>query len=563
MNLALLQSFSQNYPEHNDGYLDSGSEALTCAFNRRGNYLAVGCNDGRIAVWDFMTRGIAISYSSHTHPITSLSWSRSSRRLLSSSTDWNVCLWDVLSGDCEYKFRFPSPVLKTQFNPRDSSMFLVCPMKHSPVIVYLNKDGNPGHTHQSLFTTDQEMDGNVVASFDRRGQYIISGNSKGNMVVVDAKTLEVKKVFKLSANLGAVAVKSVEFARKGSHCLVNSTDRIVRVYDVDDIVHNADSGTEPEALQRLQDLVNKTMWKKCCFSGDGQYIVAGTARHHTLYIWDKASGNLVKILSGQKGEMLLDVVWHPVLPIICSVSNGVVNIWGHMLVENWSAFAPDFQELEENIDYDEKEDEFDIEDEDRSVEGEKGASGKEDNFVDVITPADIPAYYSSGDEDDDEEPLDWLPIAPEIEDPDEAGWGQLEPNLNELPTDSISTDNKENVSRKRSLSDSTTTATASIAENGPLEKKVKVVDIFLDKNSSAAVPDVRKEPFVDVQSIDDDDDPNTSVVSTTKEDGTAKDQTPHQTDKNVEETAPSSSAANEQTNTTSTTDNDSNDDGNV
>jgi len=34
------------------------------------------------------------------------------------------------------------------------------------------------------------------------------------------------------------------------------------------------------------------------------------------------------------------------------------------------------------------------EDEDRSVEGEKGASGKEDSLVDVTTPADIPAYYS-------------------------------------------------------------------------------------------------------------------------------------------------------------------------
>ena len=32
----------------------------------------------------------------------------------------------------------------------------------------------------------------------------------------------------------------------------------------------------------------------------------------------------------------------------------------------------------------------------------------------------------SGDEDDKEEPLDWLPIAPEIEDPEEAGWGHLE-----------------------------------------------------------------------------------------------------------------------------------------
>lgn len=32
----------------------------------------------------------------------------------------------------------------------------------------------------------------------------------------------------------------------------------------------------------------------------------------------------------------------------------------------------------------------------------------------------------SGDEDNDEETLDWLPIAPEIEDPEEAGWGHLE-----------------------------------------------------------------------------------------------------------------------------------------
>ena len=29
-------------------------------------------------------------------------------------------------------------------------------------------------------------------------------------------------------------------------------------------------------------------------------------------------------------------------------------------------------------------------------------------------------------EEDDEEPLDWLPIAPEIEEPEDTGWGQLE-----------------------------------------------------------------------------------------------------------------------------------------
>ena len=49
MNLELLRTFDASYPEHNDGVLDSGSEALITRFNRRGTMLAVGCNDGRIA----------------------------------------------------------------------------------------------------------------------------------------------------------------------------------------------------------------------------------------------------------------------------------------------------------------------------------------------------------------------------------------------------------------------------------------------------------------------------------------------------------------------------------
>ena len=60
-------------------------------------------------------------------------------------------------------------------------------------------------------------------------------------------------------------------------------------------------------------------------------------------------------------EGLLDLVWHPLRPTIASVStSGQVFIWSTHHTESWSAFAPDFKELEENEEYEEREDEFDI-----------------------------------------------------------------------------------------------------------------------------------------------------------------------------------------------------------
>jgi COMPASS component SWD1 len=60
--------------------------------------------------------------------------------------------------------------------------------------------------------------------------------------------------------------------------------------------------------------------------------------------------------------LVTDLQWHPLRPIIAAVGqeSGKVYIWSTTHVDGWSAFAPDFKELEENVEYDEPEDEFDM-----------------------------------------------------------------------------------------------------------------------------------------------------------------------------------------------------------
>ena len=58
-------------PEQIETSLDDGL-ARCASFNKRGNLLAAGCNDGRVVVWDFETKGIVKMLIGHVHPVTSV-----------------------------------------------------------------------------------------------------------------------------------------------------------------------------------------------------------------------------------------------------------------------------------------------------------------------------------------------------------------------------------------------------------------------------------------------------------------------------------------------------------
>ncbi|KAF9375766.1 hypothetical protein CPC16_000545 [Podila verticillata] len=378
MNLELIDPFEQDFPEVIEDTLEDGP-AVTVKFNRRGTLLAAGCSDGSIVVWDFDTRGVSRSLIGHIKTITSLSWSRNGRYLLSSSRDWNCIVWDLLTGTKKHTIRFDTPVLNAQFHPKNNSVFVAALHQEKPVIV----DFSDGIKRQPIQSSSHDGPGDQSEA-----------PSKGPVNWTLVILFEIRPT--------TSAIKNIQFSRRGKDFVVNSNDRVIRVFSVKD-------DGPPEQLHKFQDLVNRIQWNQCCLSSDSDYVIGGSAHQaeHNIYIWDKVGGNLVKILEGPK-EPLEDVAWHPVRPIVASVSNfGTIHIWATNYQENWSAFAPDFKELEENIDYEEREDEFDIVPEE---EASKRKHDDEDVVIDVTNIEKINPFNDSDSEDEEE--MFYLPLLP-------------------------------------------------------------------------------------------------------------------------------------------------------
>ncbi|KAF9906934.1 hypothetical protein BX616_000578, partial [Lobosporangium transversale] len=236
----------------------------------------------------------------------------------------------------------------------------------------------------------------LVVTFDRQGKRVYTGSNRGLISIIDTETRNLLHEIRATTS----AIKNIQFSRKGKEFVVNANDRVIRLFTVNE-------QGPPEQVHKFQDLVNRIQWNQCCFSSDSDYVIGGSAHQtqHNIYIWDKIGGFLVKILEGPK-EPLEDVA---VIPIVASVSSyGIIHIWATNYQENWSAFAPDFKELEENIDYEEREDEFDIVPEE---EASKRKHDDEDILIDVTTIEKVNPFNDS-DSDNGEEETFYLPLLP-------------------------------------------------------------------------------------------------------------------------------------------------------
>ena len=368
MNLPLLDlaEVQAPLPEVIEDKLTVADDVVVCTFNRRGNLLAGGCRNGMIVVWDFDTHGVAQTFTQHRGRITSISWTRSSRLLLSSSVEGTLILWDVVHGSAVHTVNLGGDLIHAALHPRSRSLALVCVTSSSTAgqafLIGLDpsaKERTPLLTPQSdpSDTAGSSQQPNATfACFTHDGSMALVGTSRGTVHVVRTQTQEELIVLRMP---GGAAIKSLMSSPDGKSVLTNSSDRVIRAYSLEKIL----SGERPQPRE-LQDVVNRVQWAHAGFSSESEHVVgtANSATDHLVYIWDM-HGHLAHILGqGEKvNDGALHFACHPTRPIlaVCARS-GAVYVWTKKYSENWSAFAPDFKELEENEEYAEREDEFDI-----------------------------------------------------------------------------------------------------------------------------------------------------------------------------------------------------------
>ncbi|WVF68011.1 hypothetical protein IAT40_002773 [Kwoniella sp. CBS 6097] len=416
----LLNPFAQKYPEAVDSTLSS--QAISVLFNPygpfAGHYLAVGGNDGIVEIWDVETRGVIRVLEGHVKAVGGLSWSRNNRYLLTSSHDATAIIWDLsilshpslrprtpastsspkasssktpLSGPTTssgasaraHTIRFDAPVASAVFHPRNSKIVLATLTCGEVVLVDLRDgsksksvlqdevEGEEGNQEEGPSRKRSSM---ACAVFSPCGSRIYAGTTGGVLLVIDLLSKYVIQRVKV-AN---AAIRQLRFDASGHHIILSASDRALRLLSVDPISNTL------TPLHRFQDLVNRSPWHAIGFSGDGEYVMGGAGHKmaHNVFVWDRESTVLIKVLEGPK-EPLVDCDWHPTRPVIASVAtSGDVHIWQTSSPDNWAAFAPGFEELEENIEYDEREDEFDIEDE---TDLARRKDLEEDLEIDVLT----------------------------------------------------------------------------------------------------------------------------------------------------------------------------------
>jgi WD40 repeat protein len=237
------------------------------------------CVEGEVFLWDRTARPPAIKHklAGHTNWVSGLAFSPDSKRLVTSSWDTTISLWDVATGN-----RLGQPL--TGYQTRVDSLAL-SPDGNTLAVGYLDpqSDAQAGNIDvwnlaaaqptrvQTLHKAHTRQVLSLVFSPD--GKLLASAGGDRNIVIWDVKVLSnIKALQTLAGHFRAV--NSIAFSPDGKYLASGSDDKTVIVWDL------AGGNIIGRPLGGYTDLVSSV-----AFSSDGQFL-ASASLDGVISLWN-------------------------------------------------------------------------------------------------------------------------------------------------------------------------------------------------------------------------------------------------------------------------------------
>jgi WD40 repeat protein len=273
------------------------------AFARDGRHVLGAMVDGVCDVFDAETgERWGTGEGGHAAAVLALATTRDGERLVSSSRDRQLGIWDLAAGTHEMRplFRTANAVAVADDGSR---MAATC---RDQVVLFDPGEVAPVQTLAGGLTGGHRQGTSAIAFSPDRGR-VLSGASDGTLVLWDGAGLE--KTTKLEGHIARVT--AVGFARDGKRGFSASADRTIRVWDLATgelaralegpdgacapfDVGNGGRWTGFMKLENQKELFRVESWKAhvntVAFSADGTRALQGDA-DRSLTLWDLDAGS--------------------------------------------------------------------------------------------------------------------------------------------------------------------------------------------------------------------------------------------------------------------------------
>ncbi|EAY16867.1 hypothetical protein TVAG_150180 [Trichomonas vaginalis G3] len=350
---------------------DFETEITAMVLSKMGHILGLGFEDGSVILCDSDSGNNRHNIKGHKTRVSSVAFSPDNRLFVSGDHDGYFQVTDVITKQVVFSEKAPDEIQKVLFNPENPDEFLA---------LY-------GLTMKIINLKSKEF------KFFPDPISLVCWTSKYGLICVtdDLHLNFYDKDFKV------VGSSSLSSMKKIPYMAVSNTEKLICllnirgegfIWDVPEIavgVHD-----DPACRNDYKDRVSEMKYTCCVFDRMGEHIIFSSNKKQQckLVIYEIDATEVKQELDGPSDPVNF-ILFHPQQPVIYTAGTPSIRMWTPTYENSWEQFMPGFQSVTNNVEYQEREDEFDIDD---SVEQDT-IMRNEGEIIDIFTftkpPPDI------------------------------------------------------------------------------------------------------------------------------------------------------------------------------